>query len=408
MIKVKMIGDFQVSASGVTLEEKDFRSNTLIRMFTYIILNRSRLLKREELIEHFCQRSTKTPEGTLKNLIYRMRVVLKQLGEEEFIESISGGYRWNPDIGAKVDLEDYHRLADILSEEEDEGVLRELCRKSLTQYGEHFSLKLSQEEWLRGQETWYRHTRLETAKKLCNIFRNNKNWEELEELAADMLKSEALDEDLHCYMLESYRGREQFDKAIHHYERAEKLLSDAYNGNRPAKLQQAYMELLELVERYTRSLNTVMTEMKEEEKPLGAYFCDYDTFRQVYQVSARRANREEDMDVNMLLLTVSVVNRSWYKDPKTEKEILKKGMDALTGCFRDFLRMGDVVARCSDTQYAVLLSHCTLEDAKGVAKRIQESFFLYDTDKGVQITCEAGEIHPTLWQKEALDEKLIG
>lgn len=52
------------------------------------------------------------PMGALKNLIYRLRNTLKQLGPEEYIVSRSGTYGWNEKIELHSDMEEFRYRAE--------------------------------------------------------------------------------------------------------------------------------------------------------------------------------------------------------------------------------------------------------------------------------------------------------
>ena len=407
-IKVQLIGQFRVSDGDIVLEEKDFHSNTLIQMLTYFLLKRDQVLTKDDLVDVFCYRSNKSPEGTLKNLIYRLRTVLKQLGDIEYIQSVSRGYQWNKDIKVKSDIIDYQRIALILEDEEDEGVQRELCRKAMNFYGSSIAKMLYAEPWMKERVTTFNQSRKRISKINCHLYQKNGNWDELETLAAHMLEFYPLDEEYHCFFINSLKGRQMYDRAIRHYEQAYMKLYESESGRHMDKLQSTYSDLLTQMEEYTRNLDAILTEVGEESAPHGAYFCDYDTFRQIYQVESRRISRQEDLNVNVMLLTINWLNRQETERTDIDKKKMSKGMDELAETIGRQLRVGDVVARCSATQYVVLLSQCNFNNGAGVAERIRRSFQGKNPDKPLELTYELEEVRSYQWQHDLLAGKDIG
>ena len=109
-IRMQLFGDFSLQRGNVTLDRTELHSNKVMKLLAYLILYRNRKLTRQELMDIFWEDESKNPAGALKNLMYRLRVALKVLGEEEFISTYSGGYQWNPEIACFVDAEEFERL----------------------------------------------------------------------------------------------------------------------------------------------------------------------------------------------------------------------------------------------------------------------------------------------------------
>ena len=57
------------------------------------------------------EEETGNPAGALKNLMYRLRVLLKKnFGDEDFILTDHGSYRWNPRQEVAVDAEQFEQM----------------------------------------------------------------------------------------------------------------------------------------------------------------------------------------------------------------------------------------------------------------------------------------------------------
>jgi len=120
-MKMKLFGTFSLENDRAKLDEESLRSDKLTRMLAYIIMKRDRIISNQELIEVFWEDSSKNPLGALKNLMYRLRIVMKVFGEDEYICTLSGAYRWNPQIEVETDYEYFGKLVfEIRDQKNDE------------------------------------------------------------------------------------------------------------------------------------------------------------------------------------------------------------------------------------------------------------------------------------------------
>ena len=128
----------------------------------------------------------------------------------------------------------------------------------------------------------------------------------------------------------------------------------------------------------------------------GAFFCDYQSFQQIYRVEVRRACRV-GISEYILLLTV----RRW--GGLSEKTVIDAGMtfgmEVLEKSIRKVLRMGDVVTRGSQTQFLVLLSSCSYETGVMVAERIYKEFKKKLRNQKLDLRYELREIFSLQQQK---------
>ena len=103
-----------------------------------------------------------------------------------------------------------------------------------------------------------------------------------------------------------------------------------------------------------------------EENPEGVFFCSYLVFREIYQLEARKSLRS-GLPNQLVLFTLETATQ------ETEDVCnyhIKRGMERMENVMRRALRIGDVAAKYSDSQYLLLLTNCTNESGFMVANRI--------------------------------------
>ena len=107
MLQVKSLGKFMVTDGAVILDDDVLRSDMLKKLLIYILTHREHPVTNQELAEALWQEDeTDNPAGALKNLMYRLRNVLKKsIGDYNYIITSQGSYAWNNEIKVMLDIE---------------------------------------------------------------------------------------------------------------------------------------------------------------------------------------------------------------------------------------------------------------------------------------------------------------
>lgn len=372
-LKLKLFGSFSLTDGFVVVDELTLHSKKILQLLVYILLNRNEVLSQQSLTESLWEGRSSNPEGALKNLMYRLRIVMKELGEEEFICTMPRAYKWNPEIKVKVDCEEYEELASRLRRTlpEEQEKRRELCREITESYNGNVTPLIADEPWILSRVIRYRSVYLDAARTLCGIYEQENSWEELEQLSEQALLVDPLDEDLCCSLLQALYGQKKYDLMILRYEKIGKLFYESMGISHPEKPEALIRKLMTGRKTTEMDLNCFIEEAGEQENSGGVFFCDYQIFRQLYQIEARRVDRLGTMEY-MMLMTVRRSGNLW-KDP-AEDQGLQEGVDILERVLRRQLRSGDVVSQFSPTQYIILLTACTYESGVLIARRIKKRF----------------------------------
>ena len=87
MLTIRTLGKFQIRDEEHIVNEEEIRSPKMINLLAYLILHRNQTLTFYDMADALWQEEeTGNPAGALKNLMYRLRVLLKKnFGEEDFI-----------------------------------------------------------------------------------------------------------------------------------------------------------------------------------------------------------------------------------------------------------------------------------------------------------------------------------
>lgn len=388
-IKMQLFGSFSLTDGEVVLGEEQLRSNKLTKLLVYILVNRDSVLTHQKLIENFwIDDDSRNPEGALKNLMYRVRNALKGLGPDNYICTMPYAYRWNPEIEVESDYEEFEALQRALKNAKTPQEKKWLCRKILDCYKGNVSAKVAVEEWMIPKVVWYQSAYMDAMKELCNILAEEQEWSELEMNCNRAILEDPFDEDIHCWLLHSLHGQKKYDQVIQQYEKTKKMYYENMGIHYPKKVKAVFEEILSETGEGVTDINGLIQQLKELEKPSGTFFCDYQIFRQMYRIEARRVER---LGVAEHLVLMTIRKKGISSEGRGE-QIPHEEMEALEQSIKSCLRTGDVATRYSATQFIILLSMCTYESGLKVAERIIENYRKNARRKGLEIVYEISEL----------------
>ena len=186
-----------------------------------------------------------------------------------------------------------------------------------------------------------------------------------------------------------------FDKAEIDFENAKKVLQDALGVRGTKKLAEVEKELLKMNKgAVVENIENIYDDMAEEEDVEGVYLCGYPVFREIYRVEARKMTRVAEAE-HVLLLTAELGEEVDNSNEHMTRFLIKQAMGQLEKALKRPLRVGDIAARYSDTQFIVLLPSCTYEATKAVAKRVINDFKSLQRSKKVIVKSQMEQVEST-------------
>ena len=397
-IRMQLFGQFVLSNGDKRLSEESLRSNRLTNLLSYVLVHRDQVIPLQKLADTILGVDTKNPENTIRNLMYRLRSEMKVLGDDKYICTLQGAYQWNPEIEVESDYEEFETMVGRLREmnfrlqPEDEGERRTLCQHIISAYQGNVTEKIASETWIMPKVMRCQAEYIKTVETLCGIYDRAGEWQAEEQLCRDAMNIDASDEELHCWLIRSLHHQGKIDQAIRQYEISKHMLYESYGTEDMEKLQQTFREVISGNQFHAIDLDNLMMDMQEQERPRETFFCDYQIFRMLYRIEARRANRLGISEQVMLLtLKQSSGETGIGEKDKTNSELLKE-MEQLEKVVSSQLRTGDVATRLSATQILLLLPDCSYENSISVAKRLQRNFKKAIGKRQVELSYELGGI----------------
>lgn len=391
-LKIQLFGRFEMRNSEGYLDEDKIRSEMLTKLLVYFFCHRNGNITVQELGEVLWPDDTSdNPAGALKNLMYRLRTIIKkEWGGKEFIMTGRGSYSWNPAYELEIDTEQFEEDCKMAAKAETDEDKILYYKRAVISYKGMFVPKLSGEYWVTSLATYYHSTYLAAVKKLADILSVYRRYEEMAQICSMAISLDNLDEELHCWFIKALIGQNKQNLAVEHYQKTVDLLYENL-GIRPSKeLRDVYEELLKQQHEQELDLSKIQKELKADDSGKGAFLCEYGVFKKSYHLEIRRAGRL-GMSIYLSLITLYPTAKL-AKDSDVYQSTMKAGMDLMQQVLLSSLRTGDVISKYSASQFIVMLPTCQYETATMVMERIQEKFYESDKKRKLVIRYSVDEI----------------
>ena len=373
-LTVRMLGGLSITQGEQRVDDSDNRTKKVWLLLSYMIYNRSRSVSQEELIALLWgeDRSSTNPLNALKTMFHRVRTTLDRLfpsAGHSLIIRRDGGYAWNTDFPCRFDVEEFDRLCRLGAAAEDDDQRLDHYLAALDLYRGDFLPKLSTESWVIPISAYYHNLYLQAVGEALDLLEARKDLEQAVELSRRAIEIEQYDESLYQHLMRELLALGDLKSVITVYQGMSDLLFSTF-GIMPSDESKAlYRQAARTSNDQAVSLGFLREQLREADDLPGALFCEYDFFRIIYRAEARAVARTGDA-VHIGLLSVT-----GHDGQPLSRRSLDVCMENLKSLLCVNLRRGDIAARCSISQYVIMLPQANYENACMVMERIVRAFF---------------------------------
>lgn len=367
-IQVSMLGEFTLHSGDSILRESGTRSRRIFSLLSFLICHRDHPVSQYRLIEQLWGDSADitNPENTLRILLHRARSQLDQLYEgagRECILRRDGSYCWNPDVPLTVDYERFEQLCQSKGEDRLEHLL-----EALGLYRGEFLARQSSDSWVIPICTHFQNLFLLTSQEAAQLLFQQQRYGEAAEVCRRALDEEPYCEPICQLLMQVLAAMNNPQGAAEVYESLSRRLFDDF-GIRPSDETRAvYRTYVHSPKDRTIAMDEVLEHLQEPEAPPGALECDYDYFKMLCYAERRSIERSGTV-THVALLSITGT-----PDKPLTKRSLNRIMEQLSQTIRTNLRRGDVISRCSASQYIIMLPKANYENSCMVCRRVLAAF----------------------------------
>lgn len=373
-LQVQMLGQFTLRYGDRTISDSDDRSRRVWSLLAYMLYNHGRSFAQEELIRLYWSNSEKSadPGNALKSIFHRIRTALDKLQPglgRLLIRRKAGRYFWNNVMPLSLDIEDFEAHFHAAEAAGDDDVRLAEYQAALALYAGDPLPRMTDEIWNIPIVAYYHSLYTRAAAGAIELLEKQERTAEAVALCRRAIHIEPYQEDLYEHLMRGLLRTGDMKGAMSVYEEMSELLF-AHFGVMPSEtLRTLYRQATRTVNDRTLTMDEVCSQLAEPAPHGGAMVCEYDFFKILYRAEARSIARNGH-SANICLLSVS------GKDGEMlARRSLDPAMNNLQVLVQNNLRRGDVIARCSISQYIILLPQANYENSRMVADRLVSAFY---------------------------------
>ena len=373
-LQVQMLGQFTLRYGDRTISDSDDRSRRVWSLLAYMLYNHGRSFAQEELIHLYWSNGEKSadPGNALKSIFHRIRTALDKLQPglgRLLIRRKAGRYFWNNVIPLSLDIEDFEAHFHAAEAAGDDDVRLAEYQAALALYAGDPLPRMTDEIWTIPIVAYYHSLYTRAAAGAIELLEKQERTAEAVALCRRAIHIEPYQEDLYEHLMRGLLRTGDMKGAMSVYEEMSELLF-AHFGVMPSEtLRTLYRQATRTVNDRTLTMDEVCSQLAEPAPHGGAMVCEYDFFKILYRSEVRSIARNGH-SANICLLSVS------GKDGEMlARRSLDPAMNNLQVLVQNNLRRGDVIARCSISQYIILLPQANYENSRMVADRLVSAFY---------------------------------
>ena len=373
-LQVQMLGQFTLRYGDRTISDSDDRSRRVWSLLAYMLYNHGRSFAQEELIHLYWSNNEKSadPGNALKSIFHRIRTALDKLQPglgRLLIRRKAGRYFWNNAMPLSLDIEDFEAHFHAAEAAGDDDVRLAEYQAALALYAGDPLPRMTDEIWTIPIVAYYHSLYTRAAAGAIELLEKQERTAEAVALCRRAIHIEPYQEDLYEHLMRGLLRTGDMKGAMSVYEEMSEQLF-AHFGVMPSEtLRTLYRQATRTVNDRTLTMDEVCSQLAEPAPHGGAMVCEYDFFKILYRSEVRSIARNGH-SANICLLSVS------DKDGEMlARRSLDPAMNNLQVLVQNNLRRGDVIARCSISQYIILLPQANYENSRMVADRLVSAFY---------------------------------
>lgn len=367
ILNVYTLGRFEVVRDGISLIMNSAGSKKVWELYKFILTNKDRSYTPESLMDQlWVSEEYSDPRSTLRKQMYRLRKALGEDTAEENNKTIlftNGYYKWNEQIGIKLDAEIFESLVqngDDQKEKSPEAALKSY-KEALNLYVGDYLPECTSQYWVYAARNHYRRLYLKTVMNMIELLKAKEAYDEILELCQKAIQIDVYEEVFHINLLEAFMVSGEFRQAFEHYEYITGFYEREMGISPSDEMRAIYKRLLASQSRAKVESN--FCDVLEKDICYdNAFYCEPEVFKSIYELERRRSQRQKTC-FSVGIITVNPIKGYTYSQNELRMNKIKQ-------LLLKQLRKGDTLTCWNYRQFAVLLPGVNEELTEKVLKRI--------------------------------------
>ncbi len=373
-IKIKMFGNFEIVVNGNVALTQLRQAKKTSQFLEYLILKKDRAVPHEELLEMlWSDKENRNPATALRTLLHRYRSLVDQSELPELADSIitaRGAYQWNTNLDCEIDVFEFERLC---QEARTPGMSNRECIERYLQMLQIYTGPLltnsAEEMWVVPKSVYYHDLFLESVFTLLDLLKVEEEHDVIVQVCRKAMDVDMFDERLHLELMMALVKTGKKREALSQYYFATDLHYKQLGIQPSGEIRAVYKLIVQADQEMEADIEKVQNMLEEDTDGHGAFVCEYEIFKEIYQLQRRMLERYNGT-MFLALLTIS----NTYEQ-RFDNLVLDNIMKQLLHVSQTNLRRGDTISRYSVMQYVILLPSVTYETGRLVMDRIKKAFY---------------------------------
>lgn len=380
-LRIVMFGEFSISYNENTIGEHSKRSKKLWLLLQYLAVHHDRSVPQSELIDVLSgDDEGANPASALKTQIHRLRDILSELKcELPIIVCINGSYCINPEVESEIDVEIFERTFKAATDAEDANEKLRLVLEAVNIYTGDFLSKSAYESWVVSLNTYYRSIYGKAVKMAIELLSAAGKLHDIIALCSKATSINPYDEYVHYSHIKALAELGEQESAKKQYEIVTDFMMNKFGINPSKELKELYETAIKSNKSIQTDIDAVLTDLRDKMPVTGAFFCEYQIFKHLYQLEMRDAQRT-GLSSNICLLTVCTA-----EGEIPAQNPLNKAVQRLQECISRSLRGSDIFARYSVSQFVIMLLNTNEKNGELIMNRIEKAFRRENTNKDIEV-----------------------
>lgn len=368
-LQIKMFGKFSMKNGNYAFPQEKKKSKQVGLLFAYLLANRNVETSKSKLIEVLWpEEDSGNPEGALRNLVYRGRMEMKKFfvrnGQEAIVLN-NNSYFWNTDISCQVDTDQFEAFCKQVSVGHDAEQKYQDCLRAVELYQGDFLEGHEDSQWVIFRSVYYKRLYTTCVQEACEALLKAERYQQVVELCDQAKLMEQMDLRVHEMKMAAYLKLNQPQNALDYYNQVANLCYSNLGMEVPDHLKELYELILQsLPTQKPVDVEELEKGLREEKLSSGTFYCNYDIFKNIYQINVRAARRALRSRF-LVLLTLRESGTQEHIDDETE---------TLRQVISEQLRKNDVFSQYNVAQYSVILAAQNIEGCEKAMRRIMDKY----------------------------------
>lgn len=228
-ILVNLFGSLEIYTSKGVLREADIKSQKILRLIAYLLLNRKSSIPPREMAEALWPEEGMDIEAlsnNMRGLLFRLRNTFGLICQHNLIESTPNGYRLNPKLNIMTDLQQFDKCCDAVPRAMSTSEKIDLLKQAVRIYKGNVLTSAEAEHWLMLTASHYNLKYVGIVNELLRMLADAECYHDLHKYAAQSLSIEPGNIYAYYWLIYSMVHLGSFDLAKSEYEMAQRYLTD--------------------------------------------------------------------------------------------------------------------------------------------------------------------------------------